>query len=270
MSGQPRTASIRRQRFGTALVLCVASFIFPLYAQPVPVRYQQGTYHGFLVLSTLQGKPIAHGDLIQVANGNRVTIRLLFNFKDSSQHDETAVYSQRRTFRLLSYHLIQKGPSFPHPLDVSVNCSSGEVTVHSKEKGGADKAETDRLKLPVDLANGLIPTLLTSMAPGSADTTVTFLAATPKPRLLNLVISPEGKDPLSVAGAPRQAIRYRLKMELGGPAGAVATVIGKQPPDAHIWILEEDAPAFVKMEGQLYMDGPVWRIEPASPVWHPQ
>ncbi len=266
MSGHARAATILRQRFGTALVLCVA-FILPLCAQPVPVRYQQGTYHGFLVLSTLEGKPIAGGDLIQVANGNRVTIRLLFHFKDGSQHDETTVYSQRHTFRLLSYHLIQKGPSFPHPLDVSVNCSTGEVTVHSKDKDGASKTDTDHPNLPVDLANGLIPTLLTNMTPGSADSKVSFLAATPKPRLLNVVISPEGKDPLSVAGATRQAIRYRLKMQLGGAAGAVATVTGKQPPDAHIWILEEDAPAFVKMEGQLYMDGPVWRIELTSPVW---
>ena len=33
-------------------------------------------------------------------------------------------------------------------------------------------------------------------------------------------------------------------MELGGIAGIVAPIIGKQPPDLHVWILGGDAPAF--------------------------
>jgi hypothetical protein len=47
----------------------------------------------------------------------------------------------------------------------------------------------------------------------------------------------------------------------------VAPLIGKQPPDSHVWILEGEAPAFVKSEQPLYNGGPVWRIELVSPVW---
>jgi len=34
-----------------------------------------------------------------------------------------------------------------------------------------------------------------------------------------------------------------------------------------VWILGGDAPAFVKAEQALYIGGPVWRIELASPSW---
>jgi hypothetical protein len=58
-----------------------------------------------------------------------------------------------------------------------------------------------------------------------------------------------------------------IKVEIGGVAGLVSSLVGKQPQDTHVWILGGDAPAFVKLEGPLYQGGPTWRIEPTSPVW---
>ena len=59
-------------------------------------------------------------DRIQVSRGGRVTNHLVFRFKDGSVRDETAVFSQRGIFRLLSYHLLQKGPTSPYPIEVSI------------------------------------------------------------------------------------------------------------------------------------------------------
>jgi hypothetical protein len=50
-------------------------------------------------------------------------------------------------------------------------------------------------------------------------------------------------------------------------AGVVAPLVGKQPPDNHVWILTGEAPAFLKSEAPFYPGGPSWRIELASPVW---
>jgi hypothetical protein len=71
-----------------------------------------GLVHGFLTLSTLAGETLADGDLIQTTRGTRVTSRLVFHFRDGSLHDETAVFTQGRTFRLLTDHLVQKGRRF--------------------------------------------------------------------------------------------------------------------------------------------------------------
>jgi hypothetical protein len=237
-----------------------------LSAEQVPVRHIEGTVHGFLVLCSEDGKELATGDLIQVVKGDRLIADLIFHFKDGSIDDETTVYSQSGNFRLLSDHHVQKGPSFPHPMDVSIDASTGQVTVLSSD-GGKDKTETDHVDLPPDLANGLIFTLLKNIPADAQETKVSYLAATPKPRLVKLSIKPQRKETFRLTGAPRRAMRFDIKAEIGGMAGTIAPLIGKQPKDIYIWILGGKAPAFVRMEGQLYQGGPVWTITLTSPVW---
>jgi hypothetical protein len=241
-----------------------------LAGEQVAVRHTEGLVHGFLTLRDLDGSLIAEGDLIQNASGARVTSRLVFHFKDGSLHDETAVFSQRQQFRLLSDHLVQKGPSFPQPLDMTIDAVKGHVTVRYTDDHGAQKVEDEQMKLPPDLANGLILTLLKNARPNAVPKSVGFIAATPKPRLVKLEITPTGDEPFSIAGSSRRAMHYALKVDIGGIAGVVAPLVGKQPPDSHVWILGGEAPAFVKSEQPLYNGGPLWRIELVSPVWPSQ
>ena len=161
---------------------------------------------------------------------------------------------------------MQKGPAFPRPMDVSINASTGQVKVRSSE-AGKDKLERAHLDLPPDLANGLLLNILKNIRPDAPKTTLSYLAATPKPRLVKLVITPQSEEPFSVAGARYRAMHYVIKVELGGLAGVVAPIFGKLPKDIHVWILGGRAPAFVRTEGPLYQGGPVWRIELMSPVW---
>jgi hypothetical protein len=238
-----------------------------LRAAQVAVRRTEGVVHGFLLLSTMEGKPLADGDLIQVSRGNRVTSHLVFRFKDGSLHDETAVFSQRGNFRLLSYRLVQKGPAFHSPMEVSIDTSSGQVTIRYTDDEGKEITATDRMKLQPDLANGMIFTLLKNVRPDGPPTTMSMVAATPKPRLVKLAVTPQGEEPFSVGGSQRTAMHYVLKVEIGGVSGVIAPLLGKQPPDIHVWILGGEAPAFVKSESQLYLGGPIWRIELVSPIW---
>lgn len=233
----------------------------------VPVLHSEGLVHGFLLLRTLEGDVLADGDLTQVARGDQVTSQLVFHFKDGSVYEDTVVFSQRHSFRVISDHLVQKGPTFKHPMEVSINGSTGQITVRYTDDDGKEKATTDRLKLPPGLANGMISTLLKNIRHDVPLTTVSMVAATPKPRLVKLLISPDGEDSFSVGGSSRKATRYVIKVDIGGVAGLVAPLIGKQPPDTHAWILGGDAPAFVKLEGPLYLGGPIWRMELTSPVW---
>jgi hypothetical protein len=234
-------------------------------AAQVAVRHTEGDVHGFFVVKTLQGRTLADGDMTQVSHGERVTTRLMIQFKDGSVHDETAVFSERHSFRLLNYHLVQKGPSFPHPIELSMDGSTGQVTVQYTDKG-KEQTSTDRLKLPPGMANGLIPILLKNIS-DSGPVTLSLVAATPKPRLVKLEITAKGEEPFSLAGSSRKATHYVVKVEIGGVDGAMAPLLGKQPPDTHVWILGGEVPAFVKMQGPLYLGGPIWRIELACPVW---
>jgi hypothetical protein len=249
------------------LLFCVSIFsATSASASPVAVRHKEGSVHGFLLLSSLDGVRLAEGDLSQVPKGNQIVTRITYHFKDGSLQDETTVFSQRGTFRLISYHLVQKGPAFKQPSELSVAASTGEVTVHYTDED-KEKTITDRIKLPPDLANGLVPILLKNLAEDSAPLEVSMLVATPKPRIVKLVIKDEGKDRFSLAGFGREAMNYTIKIDIGGLAGLVAPLVGKQPPDSHVWILGGDAPAFVKSESQSYMGGPIWRTELLAPTW---
>jgi hypothetical protein len=237
-----------------------------LLAEPVPVRYREGTVHGFLALRTLEGKILAAGDLIQTVRGNRVVSRLAFRFKDGSVDDETAVFSQEHNFRLISDRHIQKGPSFPKPTDVSINASTGRVIVRYTDNG-KEKVEEEQMELPPDISNGIILNILKNIRPDTAETKVSYVAATPKPRLVKLSIVSRGEHRFSVVGAPYKATLFVLKVELGGITGVIAPLIGKQPPDTKVWVVASGTPAFVKAEQSLYPDGPVWKIEMTSPHW---
>lgn len=238
-----------------------------LDAATVPVRYKEGLTHGFLVLSTVDGSRIAVGDLTQVVRGNEVTTRLVYHFKDGSLQDETTVFSQRRNFSLIRYHLIQLGPTFPHPMETSVDVSSGQVKVRYTDDKGIEKTENEHMKLPPDLANGMVLTLLKNL-PANADLPqLSMVVATPKPRIVKLLLSTSDQDSFTLVGARRESVHYVIKVEIGGIKGLVAPLVGEQPPDAHIWIIRGEAPTFVKSETLSYLDGPLWRTELTSPVW---
>jgi hypothetical protein len=242
------------------------TLVVPLKGELVSVRQIEGLVRGFLVLRDMNDTLLATGDVSQVATAARVTNELVFHFKDGSLHQETYVFSQRRTFQLISYHLVQKGLSFKHPLDMSVDASSGLVTIHYTDDG-KEKTSSDRMTLPVDVANGLVTTLLNHIDPAAPKTTVSMVAPTFKPRLVKVEISSAGEDTFSVGGAVRKATRFVLHVNVGGISGIVAPIIGKQPPDTSVWMIEGKAPGFLKAEGPLFEGGPVWRIETASPVW---
>lgn len=257
-------------RFRVLAVLMISTYVLPSVAASgslVPVRYKEGLIHGFLVLSTMDGVAIAAGDMTQVARGDQVTSRLAFRFKDGSRQEETTVFSQRGNFRLISYHLVQKGPAFKNASDLSVTCATGQVTVHYTDDDGKEKVASEHMALPPDLANGLIPKLLMNVRAGTPQLEVPMVVAAPKPRLVKIVLNAQGTEPFSLAGFSREAARYVAKVEIGGVAGVVAPIVGKQPPDSQIWILGGEAPVFVKSETLSYMGGPMWRTELVAPTW---
>jgi hypothetical protein len=254
-----------RSYFLLATILLLQTIVAA--AEPIAVRHAEGLVHGFLALRLPAGNVMASGDLIQDARGDRVTSRLVFQFEDGSIHDETTVFSQHGHFQLISNHLVQKGPAFERPLDMTIDYPTGHVTVRYQDEGGEETVEDVHMDLPPDVANGLIIIFLKNVRRDALPTSVSFVAATPKPRLVKLDIAVAGTDPFSIAGSARKATHYVLKVDIGGIAGVFAPLVGKQPPDSHIWILEGEAPAFVRSQAPMFMGGPVWQTDLVSPVW---
>jgi hypothetical protein len=253
---------------GLAIVSLLAPSI--LRADNVLVRHRQGALRGFLVLRTPDGAMIADGEATQVVSGGRVTSKTQFHFKDGSTYEETAVFSQPKSFRLQNYHLIERGPSFPHPVELFIDCLHGQVEVRSQDDKGHDKVVKQHMDLPTDLGNGILFTLFENLQPGTPKATVSLLVTTPKPRIVRLNITPTGtKDPFWIGNSKYEASHYVLKIDIGGIAGKVAPLVGKQPPDSEVWILDGPPPLVVKFEGQFCEGGPVWQLELTAPTWTP-
>ena len=242
-------------------------FLYPYtFATPVRVLHPEGEIHGFLLLRTAQGKTIAVGDLTQTIHNKEITNHLEFHFTDGSIHEEVAIYTQQGSFRLLSYRLLEKGPSFEHPVEMQVDTVKGQVTVQDM-KDGKNKISTNHLNLPDNLANGLISIIVKNVPSNTSALSVSMVVATPKPRVVTFTLTPRGTDSYSVGGLEHKAKHYVGKVKIGGVAGAVAPLIGKQPSDTDLWITSGDAPTFLKSKGPVSASSPVWEIQLTSPEW---
>ena len=250
-----------------ALGIVLALWSTAAEADPIPVRMPEAPTYGFLALRGVDGATLAQGELVQTVSRGRVETQLGFLFRDGSRYSEKVVFTQARVFALQTYHVSQRGPSFPTALDVTFDRPSGRYTVRSQEKDEASpKVLEGQIDLPADVYNGMTSLLIRNL-PSGGRANVRMVAFTPKPRVLDVELIPAGEAPYYVGGAARRARRYRADLELPGLLGIAATAIGKDPPDLSYWIAGGAVPAFLKFEGPFYVNGPIWRIEVDSPRW---
>jgi len=253
-SGRP-VGSRKAGLLGLAVTFLLAA---SAQAAPIAVRYQEGVVRAFPVLRSIENETLAHSDFVQVARGDQVVTRLVFRFKDGSLHDETVVFSQRGLFTLLSYRLVQRGPSFPETLEAWVDRETGRYEVRYRaDEESVEEHVTGNFALPDDTYNGMLSVVVKNLPPGAGET-VSLVAFTPRPRVVKLQLLPVAEERTPVAGPALPVIRYHVRPQLG----LFASLLLADVPDVRIWILPGEAPAFLRAEGPLYFMGPVWRIEP--------
>jgi hypothetical protein len=245
-------------------LLLLASCVTIAAAQPVPVHHLEGREHGFLLLRDEAGHAIGSGEVTQEAAGDRVTYHMVFRFHDGSIDDETTVYSQRGKFELISDHHIQRGPFFSTPLDLTTT-ANGQMTSRSEDKAGSPgkmKEEVSQQNLePGTAVDGMMCGILSNVDPHVAPFKLPILSPTRKPRFFHFDVSSDGKGSFSIVGLRRTATIFRLHTDLGGLAGVVAPLIGKEPKDILVWVLEEGAPTVVRVVGPLSEGGPVVDVQ---------
>ena len=244
-------------------VVTALLFVSTLHAAPVAVRFPEGSLHGFLAVRALDGETLGYGEQFQSFRDGGIEARLILRLNDGSVHDETVVFTQQKVFMVRSYRLVQRGPSFPKPLDGSVDRASQQFKVKYRDENETEKLAEGRLELPPDLYNGMQSIVLKNLQKGASET-INLVAFTPEPKIVEIKLTPGGTDSFYLGKTEKKATDYLLKPQLG-LVGVLAAVIGKKPPDYHYWILDGDAPAFLAFEGPLYLDGPIRRVELASP-----
>lgn len=235
----------------------------PVTGDAVPVRFTEGTLHGFLDLTTDAGVFLAHGDLLQIARNGEVDSRMVFHLAKGSVFEETVTFTQRDVFTLQTYHLTESGPAFAEDLDASLSRSGSYVVRTKSHKDGAEKEYAGSVPMPGDVYNGMVSTIAKNVAVRS-NTTVHFVSFMPEPRLVSLELAPSGPQPVEFGHHEEGGVAFTVKPKLGFFLHLGAKLTGRLPPDSHIVIVTDDVPAFVRSDGPLYT-GPVWRIALAAP-----
>ncbi len=247
----------KRIVIGSVAVLVAIVSWLPAHAAPVPVRFTEGLVHGFPVLRSAQGERLAVGELTQVARGDVVESRLVFRFHDGSLYDETVVFSQGGVFRVDTYRLVQRGPSFPESVDAYIDRATGKYGVRYRaDQESPEEVLSGRFSLPDDVYSGMLGIALKNLSAGES-TTVQVIVFTPQPRLVKVLLAPHAVDQLMIGDHPVPTTRYLIKPQLG----VLASLLVVDVAPLQCWVVKGDAPAFIKFEGPLYFMGPVWRIE---------
>ncbi len=252
-----------------AVIMVIAALVStPVNAAPVAVRFPEGVTHGFLLVRSLAGEILGQGEMTQVVKeGDLVESQLVFRFKDGSLHDEKVAFSQQRMFTMISYRLIQRGPSFPDQIDISVDRGTAEYTVRSQAgEDGKEEVLTGQVDLPKDVYNGMLITVSKNLQKG-ADETVSVLAFTPAPQVIKVQLRAIDEQPVHIGDLSSKVTQYVFKPQIGMIRELFGKAIGKLPAQFHYdcWIMVDTAPSFVQFEGPLQLMGPIVRIELVSP-----
>jgi hypothetical protein len=252
-----------------AILVVIAILVYsPAHAAPVAVRFLEGVAHGYFIVRSLAGETIGQGELTQVLKDeNLVESHVVIHFKDGSLYDEKVAFSQQRVFTMLRYHLIQRGPSFPEQMDVSIDRGTAEYKVRSPVgKDGSEKLVTGHFDLPNDVYNGMFVVVLKNLLK-EANATVNFLAFTPSPEAIPLQLRFVGEQSVHIADLSSKAKHYVFKPQIGKIRQFFGKLTGQLPADFHYdwWILTDQAPSFVEFEGPLQLMGPNVRIQLVSP-----
>ena len=251
---------------GLAIVIAIAVLMStPAEAAPIEARFPEDETHGNLLVRSLAGETIGQGEMTQVIrDGDRVENRLVFRFKDGSFHDENVTFSQLGVFTLMTYRLVQRGPSFPEQLNVSIDRGTGEYSVRSKtrEKEDVLVGQTD---LPKDVYNGML--IIVSKNLLGADGIVSIFAFTPTPHVIKVQLLARDTEPGQVGDRSSKATQYVFKPQIGMIQELLGKAAGRLPAQFQYdcWIMVNETPSFVKFEGPLQLMGPTVRIEPVSP-----
>ncbi len=252
-----------------AVLMVVAALVStPVNAAPVAVRFSEGVTHGFLLVRSLGGEILGQGEVTQVVKeGDLVESQLVFRFKDGSLHDEKVAFSQQRVFTMISYRLVQRGPSFPEQIDISVDRGTAEYTVRSQAgQDGKEEVLSGQVDLPKDVYNGML-IIVSKNLEKDADETVNVLAFTPKPQIVAVKLRSVDEQPAQIGEVSRKATQYAFTPQLGTIREFFGKAIGKLPAEFHYncWLMIETPPSFVQFEGPLQLMAQIVRIELVSP-----
>lgn len=209
----------------------------------------EGEARGFPALRTLKGEALADGEFTQWLEGDRLHMRIRYDFAPSHWIEESSVIQQEPS-------LVQEHWSWLEARDgvvqrkFEINFLSGEAKAEKLVK-----AETHRWSMHIDVEPGkafagagwalAIKSVRPRLMRGEKIELQT-VGFTPAPQAAAVEITHAGVDQLPMSGRNLVGDRFRIHAKVPWLVRAFVSV-----PDSYVWLASASPAAFLRWEGPL-------------------
>lgn len=245
----------------TALMLLAQPAAAREVGAPIKLAWVEGDVAGFTsILSADGSRTIGYVDYRQHLEGNVLTATRISRFDDGSSDEDTVEARVDGTLRSSRGRMIIRDTNGAATLDVSIDVERGRLFGFSGL--GKDRQEYD---LKVKLSEGtywgpLIAVVIKNFDANAAGESLIFptVIVTPKPRLLDMEVTGQGKTKARRAGAEISALEFSLRPTVNW---LIDPILRAFTPEASFLIQTGAPPAFIRFAGPRNYAGQEVRIE---------
>jgi hypothetical protein len=245
----PRRWRLIRLGFGCATVVWAGALMYATDAPDLRLPVAEGAAHGFPMMRDLQGRKLAAGEFSQTPIGDRLQVKLTYDFGDGHRTEENTVLRQRPTLaqEAWSWQETRGGRVVRR---FSVDFATGNA-VAEKNEGPASKRWSKTFKIePGRTFAGFAFTLaIASLREplGRGEKIVLHaIGFMPQPRLVAVEISGRGLDRVPMGGREIEGDEFLVHPKIPAIAKPFITA-----PDNRIWLIHSAPGGFLRSEGPL-------------------
>jgi hypothetical protein len=232
----------------------LASIVFGLStAAALQVAPFEGAARGFPVLRDSAGKKLADGQFAQWLEGERLHVRITYEFGNGTRVEENAVLRQRPTLvqEEWSFREMRSGQLYRQ---FEVDFRSGAASARKREENDLEEWNESVDVQPGRSFAGFGLTLaIKALRPRLVDGERAELQAvgfTPTPRVGSVEISHAGVDAMTMGGRVLRGDHFLIHAKIPWFARLFIDV-----PDTHIWLTTPPPVGFLRWEGFLAEPG---------------
>jgi hypothetical protein len=215
---------------------------------PVRLAWNEGDVAGMSTIYDEARREIGYIDYRQHRQGDRLTSVRVARFRDGSSDEDSAEARVDGVLEAVSGRSIIRNERGEIVVDVTIDVAAGRIT--ATWGTGADRQTMDeRVALPKGTYWGpLIFIVLKNFDANASDGRVVFrtVAPTPRPMVLDMVLTRRKPETLERVGAHLEANRFELAPTLHWSLDPIVRLIA---PDAAFWMTAGAPPALARFRG---------------------
>ena len=242
------------------LALCLATIATALPASAVETVYPQGTLRGFPDLSDAAGHKIADGSLAQWLEGDRLHVRVTYDFADGRHTEEVAILRQHPELAQESWSFEEKRDGQVQrrfTVDFGTRRAAAMKLEKGKQKTWSEEIDVKPGQTFAGIGFALAAMNLMPRLEGGEKIDLGAVAFMPKPRSAKVELSLSGTNRLVRAGKSLPVNVVTIHPKVPWPVKLFIHVA-----DVKLWFFKSPPPQLLRAEEPLAeVSDPIVRVD---------